>query len=811
MSDARVRLLLEGDAKGAQQALAQTKAALADIQKSVGALGQASDATSAEIIDLSQAAQTATREIVELAEAEQRAAIEISNLSKNSMAAKIAMGAVAESAGKVSKSVGKGPDGAAGAMGSLVAQFDDVGMMLAGGQNPLQLAIQQGTQISQVIGPMGAAGAVRALGGAFLGALNPVNLAVMGVLGGLGLLMQHLRSGRDEVLSLSDAMSQLETSTGDWQRALQDAQQPFAKLVEQFGAGAAEAREVYQALFQLARLDFLDGIEAAGKSIKADLSGIMREVDLFNRMTLTTENLSPDRQALILKSAQGAIQRLREEYGLTINEAVRLNTAVNALAAAEGPRQVAEAASRLRDTISQIEAETGKISPEMRNVLKATAETELAARGFLAKMGESVGSINAANSAASGMAATMAGVRAEVAGIASILSSIGGGMIQNAAKFAELQALRAGANAKEAVKQGEQLIRETERRAADMGGSFADRLARRAKVAIADVGDFVADQIEKEHKKQRDTERAALAETRAGAGRVRSGGGGGGGGRIASEADRERRAIEDLIQSQQRELDIIRAKNPVQAELLRHREALAQATSAERAQVERLIETRQQEEAAASALKEQWDFLGQSALDALNGLIFQGESATDVINNLVKSLGQAVLQSMLLGTGPLAGLFGTAGTGGLFCSFAGSFATGGYITGPGNGTSDSIAIRASSGEFMVNAKATAQHRPILEAINAGGLPGFARGGLIGAGPEFMPAPPVGAHSGTATGTGGRFEGRLEVALSSDLRAEMTQIAGDMSVKMVREGLRQYTRHALPEQARRRVSDVRSTG
>ncbi|MDT9694126.1 phage tail length tape measure family protein, partial [Streptomyces sp. P9(2023)] len=89
------------------------------------------------------------------------------------------------------------------------------------GQNPLQLAIQQGTQISQVIGPMGAAGAVRALGGAFFGALNPVNLAVMGVLGGLGLLMQHLRSGRDEVLSLSDAMSQLETSTGDWQRALQ--------------------------------------------------------------------------------------------------------------------------------------------------------------------------------------------------------------------------------------------------------------------------------------------------------------------------------------------------------------------------------------------------------------------------------------------------------------------------------------------------------------------------------------------------------------------------------------------------------------
>ena len=53
-------------------------------------------------------------------------------------------------------------------MGNLVSQGNDVLVMLAAGQNPFQLAIQQGTQITQVIGPLGAAGAFRALRGAVL-------------------------------------------------------------------------------------------------------------------------------------------------------------------------------------------------------------------------------------------------------------------------------------------------------------------------------------------------------------------------------------------------------------------------------------------------------------------------------------------------------------------------------------------------------------------------------------------------------------------------------------------------------------------
>lgn len=45
------------------------------------------------------------------------------------------------------------------------------------------------------------------------------------------------------------------------------------------------------------------------------------------------------------------------------------------------------------------------------------------------------------------------------------------------------------------------------------------------------------------------------------------------------------------------------------------------------------------------------------------------------------------------------------------------FATGGYVSGPGSGTSDSINAKLSNGEFVVNAKSTAANLELLSAIN----------------------------------------------------------------------------------------------
>nr|WP_276608948.1 phage tail tape measure protein [Bifidobacterium pseudolongum] len=72
--------------------------------------------------------------------------------------------------------------------------------------------------------------------------------------------------------------------------------------------------------------------------------------------------------------------------------------------------------------------------------------------------------------------------------------------------------------------------------------------------------------------------------------------------------------------------------------------------------------------------------------------------------------------------------------------FEGKRATGGPIIGPGTGTSDSVPIWASNGEYVINARSTAKYRRELEAINGGyyeqmrAAAGYASGGYVQATP-----------------------------------------------------------------------------
>lgn len=74
---------------------------------------------------------------------------------------------------------------------------------------------------------------------------------------------------------------------------------------------------------------------------------------------------------------------------------------------------------------------------------------------------------------------------------------------------------------------------------------------------------------------------------------------------------------------------------------------------------------------------------------------------------LVASIGSFGAAAVVGGTALLAAFALTKG-----------FKTGGYVSGSGTGTSDSIPARLSNGEFVVNAEATKRNRSLLEAINS---------------------------------------------------------------------------------------------
>lgn len=77
---------------------------------------------------------------------------------------------------------------------NIAAQFQDIAVTSAMGMSPLQIALQQGTQISAVLGPLGARGAVGALAGAFTALINPVSLVTIAVVAGSAALLQYFGS-----------------------------------------------------------------------------------------------------------------------------------------------------------------------------------------------------------------------------------------------------------------------------------------------------------------------------------------------------------------------------------------------------------------------------------------------------------------------------------------------------------------------------------------------------------------------------------------------------------------------------------------
>lgn len=87
-------------------------------------------------------------------------------------------------------------------------------------------------------------------------------------------------------------------------------------------------------------------------------------------------------------------------------------------------------------------------------------------------------------------------------------------------------------------------------------------------------------------------------------------------------------------------------------------------------------------EDAQKGLRDAQKYFGDAAVDALEDLIVNGAKAEDVVKNLAAALAKAALQAALMGSGPLAGIFGTKGVdgaaGGLFGAIFGR-ATGGHV------------------------------------------------------------------------------------------------------------------------------------
>ncbi|MCO6390562.1 hypothetical protein GTW25_05915 [Aliihoeflea aestuarii] len=253
-----------------------------------------------------------------------------------------------------------------------------------------------------------------------------------------------------------------------------------------------------------------------------------------------------------------------------------------------------------------------------------------------------------------------------------------------------------------------------------------------------------------------------------------SGGRSGGGARnsAASAALREAEAVQNLIDSLTHELSLIGMSDAEKAEANALRQAGAAATDEQRQQIEMLVQAIHDEtealkasEAAQRNRTQAMSNMFQMGEEALLAMLDNSQKAEDAIKRLVIQLALAAAQAALLGTGPLAGLFGGAAGGG--------------------------SILGGIGKIFGFSEGTA---------NTGGARGEPRG-IVHGQEAVIPLPnnrkvPVHIEGGASAG-GGETRVKVDVGVSVDKNGNLQAFVRDVSEEtagtLVRQGIGEYRR------------------
>lgn len=797
MSNFRASILIGGDAKEGQKALQDTAKTAKSTAKAVDDVGKASKNTATETKGLGGASITASGQVQALSAAEIRATSNAQGLAAaNRMAA--------------------------GSMGNLAAQGNDVVVMTAAMQNPMMLALQQGTQITQVMGHMGAAGAFQALKGAVLQMISPVSLLTIGLLaGGVALVQWGIRAaGADEkTRTFEETLDDLGTATDNYREAADLTTASVEELEDKFGSASGSIRATLRLLEGIAASEAQRAIDDISTSL-ADLmsnagDGDKRggvadffDVNIGLAFTQTQREARAEARQLTAEfvAQQTVLKNSEGDLNAQIGAMQSMVAVAGQLADASGDRSADEDAllKKLGDALLAMQeqrgavvdaAQAGKSAYDQYYASRIASEDQLASMRAreLSEQAAIYGAYaqtrtlsNQAVTESQDLLATMiAQNNLQIAINQHGADSVQVTQLRAAAERDAFEELLASMQVSEELKdqlRGAHIIAQ-DLSATNVGAgidaavgsaqalsdelgislSIAARInnmsaASRAGVsgpdgAIASLqnegrlgGGPLQDVVSRVNVGPRFNRQPRVS---GGAGRRSGGAGGAGGGQsdAAREAQRERDSVEDLIQSLEDELAIMREIDPVQKEMLRQRDALTGATAAERDQVQSMIQARIDETAALDLQTQQWDAAKGAASGFFDDLRNKSVTFEQSLQNIVDRLQDMVYQAVLFGEGPLASMFGSAGSGGLigtglgalFPSLAPAAAIpahkdGGLIYGPGDGRSDDVLMYGSSGEFMMNARATGKHRGLLEFLNGGGsLPGFAAGGAIGGG------------------------------------------------------------------------------
>ncbi len=246
-------------------------------------------------------------------------------------------------------------------------QLQDVAVQMASGTSASRALSQQ---LPQLLSGFGALGAVVGLAAA----------------AGIPLISMLIGAG-DEAVSLDDAIKGLTQASSDYRDAVESVLTPMGEMYTKFGQNAEAAREIQEVMLQLAKVRLSDAIAKVGQGVEDELGGLQSMVDEY-RYLQDVEMKTPGMEYAAADAMKDIIADIREEWGMTYDEAARVADAIDQMntALASGDEQAkAEAMKEMALALGDGLDNGIGLSEESQALLDNTARAAIEQQSFAAQ------------------------------------------------------------------------------------------------------------------------------------------------------------------------------------------------------------------------------------------------------------------------------------------------------------------------------------------------------------------------------------------------------------------------------------------
>ncbi len=183
---------------------------------------------------------------------------------------------------------------------NIAAQFQDIAVTSAMGMSPLQIALQQGTQLSSVIGTMESP--VKGLAAAFMSVVSPVSLVTIGVVAAGAALIQYLTSA-DDIKSTDTLLKEhaalvarIKGSYGEAAEGLDEYKRESRTIVQQ---DTVDKIKEYRAAILGVAKDLREGLKLDPADFGGATFTISEVVGAVNMLDAGIKSGKPDLQAFV--------------------------------------------------------------------------------------------------------------------------------------------------------------------------------------------------------------------------------------------------------------------------------------------------------------------------------------------------------------------------------------------------------------------------------------------------------------------------------------------------------------------------------